>query len=50
MLHAQKEKQPLVESLLCSCFVPYSIFHRCGVSFFAPEMVYHVIDWQPEGV
>jgi hypothetical protein len=43
MHYAQKEKPLLVESPLCSCFVLYCILQQCGVCFFAPEMIWHIV-------
>lgn len=36
----QPVKSAVCESAFCSCFVPYSIFHGCGVSFFCPEVIW----------
>jgi hypothetical protein len=46
----QPVESAVCDSAFCSCFVPYSIFHGCGVSFFYPEVVWDNIGRQPEGL
>ena len=46
----QPIESAVCDSAFCSCFVPYSIFHGCGVSFFYPEVVWDNIGRQPAGL
>lgn len=36
----QPIESAVCDSAFCSCFVPYSIFHGCGVSFFCSEVIW----------
>jgi hypothetical protein len=46
----QPIESAVCDSAFCSCFVPYSIFHGCGVSFFYPEVMWDNIGRQPAGL
>ena len=46
----QPIESAVCDSAFCSCFVPYSIFHGCGVSFFYPEVIWDNTDRQPRWI